>query len=558
MAVHRECQSRGSSSPHSHCENVPHAFALGHGASSAFLTLVIGIGAMLWLVLRSGPKPSRLSYPCQQSAFGLASAAFGVPLVAAIVAGRAKLIRFMHTGVGKIGVVGIVILSLVLITHAAYGPPSAAVVANPPLDYHPAVYLVNNAQRGALPSRFIGVDALVTLMGMSGLKWHRSPTVETTSGPDGLIDRDDIVVVKINAQWSQRGGTNTDVLRGILRRIVEHPGGFVGEIVVADNGQGYGNLDRTENNAEDIGQSPQDVVSEFAAQGWKVSTKLWDSFRTVSVDDYSSGNLTDGYVVNAVLDPQTAIRVSYPKFRTPLGTYISYKNGIWDPVTQSYNHDRLVVINVPVLKTHSIYAVTAAVKNHMGVITQSLSTDSHASVGRGGLGSFLAEVRVPDLTILDCIWVLAMPGQGPNAAYAQSNRRDQLVASRDPVALDAWAVKNILIPQIVANGYTAANYSSTQDPDNPNSTFRRYLDRSMSEMLLAGIATTNDYNAVQLFVADGSVSIPTVSQWGLAAMTLLVLTAGTLLLMRSRAETQWPSWPRQCRWPRRGLTDNDG
>lgn len=542
MATHCGRSCRGPSSPHAHPSRARHdgkanrAPVLPHRSFHAFWTLAIGMGAMLWLVLRSGTKPSRLSYPCQQSAFGLASAAFGVPLVAAVVAGRIRLMRFLHTGAGKIGIVGMVILGLVLITHAGSGPPSATVIADPPPDYHPAVYLVNNAQQGDLPGRFLGMDALVALMGRSGLKWHRSPTVGTTSGPDGIIDRDDVVVVKVNAQWAQRGGTNTDVLRGILRRIVEHPDGFIGEIVVADNGQGSGNLNRTENNAEDIGQSPQDVVNEFAAEGCNVSTRLWDSFRAVSVGDYASGNLSDGYVVKNSPDPETAVRVSYPKFRTPLGTYVSYKNGIWDPVMQTYDHDRLVVINVPVLKTHSIYAVTAAVKNHMGVVTQSLSTDSHASVGRGGLGSVLAEVRVPDITILDCIWVLARPGQGPNASYAQSSRRDQLVASRDPVALDVWAVKNILIPQIIANGYAATDYRSTQDPDNPNSTFRWYLDRSMNEMLAAGIAATNDYHAVQLFVTDGAVSIPTVSQWGLAVMTLLVLSAGTLVLMRRRAE----------------------
>lgn len=492
---------------------------------------VAGAVALLWVVLRSGPKPSRLSYPCQQSAFGLATAAFGVPLVAAVVAGRAAFLRFLHSVGGKIAGMGMAVLCIALIAYGSYDSQPAVIMATPPADYHPAVYLVNDA-RGVLPGRFGGVDDLVTLMGSSGLKWHRFPLVGLTAGPDGLIDRDDVVIVKINAQWPQRGGTNTDVLRGILRRIVEHPGGFVGEIIVADNGQGSGNLNRPDCNAEDYGQSPQDVVNDFAAEGWGVSTKLWDAFRTASVGEYASGDVADGYVLSTALDPETAIRASYPKFQSPRGTGISYKYGIWDPVSTTYDHDRLVVINVPVLKTHSIYAVTGAVKNHMGVITQSLGTDSHASVGRGGLGTVLAEVRVPDLTILDCIWVLARPGWGPSASYAQASRRDQLVAGRDPVALDAWAVKDILIPQILANGYTVADYASTQDPDNPNSTFRRYLDRSMNEMLAAGIPTTNDYNAVLLFVDGGGASIPTVSGWGAALLALLLLVVGGAMVAR--------------------------
>jgi len=438
--------------------------------------------------------------------------------------------RFLGGIGGKISGVGVAALLIVLVAHASQKSPPQMIIATPPADYHPAVYLVNNA-RGVEPGRYGGVDDLITVIGSSGLKWHRSANVGPTAGPGGIIARDDVVIIKINAQWAQRGGTNSDVLRGIIRRIVEHPDGFVGEIVVADNGQGSGSLDRTENNAEDHGQSPQDVVNDFAAEGWSVSTKLWDAFRTVSVGEYSGGDATDGYVVAATPDAETGVRVSYPKFQSPRGTRISYKYGVWDPGSSTYAHDRLVVINVPVLKTHSIYAVTGAVKNHMGVITQSLGTDSHAGVGRGGLGSVLAEVRVPNLTILDCIWILARPGLGPSASYDQVSRRDQLAASTDPVALDSWAVKNILIPQIQANGYTAANYGSTQDPDNPASVFRQYLDRSMNEMLTAGIPTTNDYNAVRLWVF-GSGPVPALSSWGAALFALLLLIAGSMTVAR--------------------------
>jgi uncharacterized protein (DUF362 family) len=412
---------------------------------------------------------------------------------------------------------------------------------NPPADYHPDLFLVNNAS-GPSPGRFGGIDDMASLMQSAGRPWHRSIAPSPTSGPDGLIDPDDVVLIKVNAQWAQRGGTNTDVLRGIMRVIVEHPEGFAGEIIVADNGQGSGNLNRTENNAEDHGQSAQDVVGDFAAEGWKASIKLWDNFRTISVAEFSAGDLNDGYVVSATLDPQTLIRVSYPKFRTPRGTCVSYKHGIWNTLSSSYDQDRLVVINVPVLKTHFIYGVTAAVKNHMGVITQSLSTDSHTGVGRGGLGSVLAEVRVPDLTVLDCIWVLARPGSGPSATYAQSSRRDQLLAGFDPVALDAWAVKNILAPQMSANGYAPGDYAA-QDPDNPNSTFRLYLDRSMNELLAAQIPCTNDYQAVRLWTFGQVPPIPALSTVAAALFAILLLACGAILIRRRADVAYAPSSP---------------
>jgi uncharacterized protein (DUF362 family) len=493
-------------------------------------TLTSGVLALIWLILRSGPRPNRLAYPCQQAAFSFAAAAFGAPFVATMVTLRARLVAVLRTTVGKITIAGLGALGMVLV--AAAGDRDDVAILDPPTAYQPDVYLVDDA-RGSEPDRHGGVDDLVTLMGMNGFKWHRSPTTSLTAGADGLIDADDVVLIKVNAQWSQRGGTNTDLLRGVIRRIVEHPDGFVGEIIVADNGQGSGNLDRVNNNAEDYGQSPQDVVDDFAAEEWNVSTMLWDAIGSTSVNEYSQGDMMSGYVIGDS-DPDTQIRVSYPKFQSAFLTYVSYKYGIWSPASQAYDSDKLVVINMPVFKTHSIYAITASVKNHMGVITREFGTDSHAAVGRGGMGTILAEVRMPDLTILDCIWILARPGEGPFSSYAAATLRNQIVASRDPVALDAWATKFIMIPQILENGYSYDDYRFTQDPDNPESTFRRYLDLSMNELLAAGIDTTNDYDAVALHVWSGPPPVPVASEWGTAVLSLLLLASGVIVGHRRR------------------------
>jgi hypothetical protein len=76
-----------------------------------------------------------------------------------------------------------------------------------------------------------------------------------------------------------------------------------------------------------------------------------------------------------------------------------------------------------------------------------------------------------------------------------------LLAAFDPVALDVWAAKHILVPEIVKNGYTVDDYGSLQDPDNPDSVFRRYIDRSLAELLKVGIPATNDPAAVRLVLA---------------------------------------------------------
>jgi len=491
-------------------------------------TVVSGALALLWLMLRTGTKPSRLTYPCQQAALSTAAAAFGVPFVSMVIAARGRIVQLMRTARGVVVCVGLCGVAAVVLAYAAPDQSYDGVFVDPPPEYRAEVFVINEAD-GPVDGRFPGVDELAALMGVHGLKLHRSATVGLTSGPDGLIDADDVVLLKINAQWAERGGTNTDVLRGVIRRIVEHPDGFTGEVVVADNGQDYGYLDRDDNNAEDIMQSPQDVADDFVAAGWSVSTRLWDGFCRTQVGEYDTGDMTDGFVVSSTYDAQTNMRVSYPKFQTGGGHYLSYKEGIWSTSTQSYNRDALVVINMPVLKTHSIYGITSAVKNHMGVVTQRLATESHGAVDRGGMGSLMAEARCPDLTILDAIWVLARPGYGPSASYEQATRRDQLLASTDPVALDMWAATNVLIPAILDNGYTYDDYRVKQDPADPNSTFRRYLDRSMNELLLGGIDTTNDLGSIEAYSYQG-VPIPAASEWGLVVTALLTLIAATLVM----------------------------
>ena len=65
--------SQGAPHPHAHR---PRA----HGRIKTFLTrwflvnsILSGILALSWLLLRSGGKPSRLAYPCQQAAFATAA-----------------------------------------------------------------------------------------------------------------------------------------------------------------------------------------------------------------------------------------------------------------------------------------------------------------------------------------------------------------------------------------------------------------------------------------------------------------------------------------------------
>jgi hypothetical protein len=373
------------------------------------------------------------------------------------------------------------------------GPPLA-----PRGDYTAQLYVVEDAG-GPSGDHHLGLDGLIACMGAGGLKFYRSAVSGPESGPDGVVGTRDVVLIKINSQWNQRGGTNTDLLRGLIARVLEHPDGFLGEVVVVENTQGYGTLDWPRSNAEDTTQSAIDVVSHFAGLGHPVGSYLWDEIRVTRVYEYSEGDMQDGYVVGPRLT-MPPLKVSYPKFETPGGKYVSLKHGIWNPVLEEYDDSNLTFLNVPVLKCHgAVYGVTAAVKNHMGTMTTGLMTNAHAAVRHGGQGTFLSQVRMADLNILDCIYILAHPSGGPWCPYGDATRVDKLVAGWDPVALDIWATTNILVPTIVANGHPSY---PMQDPADSTSEFREYLDASMDEMLTAGITVTNQLDQIQANTCD--------------------------------------------------------
>ena len=352
------------------------------------------------------------------------------------------------------------------------------------------------------------VSSLLQLMADHGLFFFR-----TAAQPSGLVGKDDVVILKVNSQWAQRGGTNTDLVKSIINKIVSHPEGFTGEIIIADNGQYRDRTDNnqwwTENNAFNHSQSMASVAQAFSS--YKVSTWLWDSIRKRPVNEYSQGDFNDGYVVNPTADPVTHLQASYPKFKTKYGTYVSFKDGIWNNATSSYNSEKLKVINIPVLKSHVGFGVTASIKHYMGVLSNSL-TDGHGTIAYGAMGTEMAETRFPTLNILDAIWVNANPVEsgdlcGPDTSYEAASYTNVISASQDPVALDYWASKHILIPAAIAKGYTA--YSSL-DPDykpviSPlEESFHNYLERSMNELKKHGFQATMTESQMNIYVSSNA------------------------------------------------------
>lgn len=346
-----------------------------------------------------------------------------------------------------------------------------------------------------------GVNRLIEIMDKGNLKFYKTVDKGESFGPDGIISSNDVVLLKVNSQWDERGGTNTDLIKEVIRAVLNHPDGFIGEIVVVDNGQAQygstrngGSFDYEKNNAYDTSQSVRKVCEGYAKKGEKVSCYLWDIITEKVVSEYSDSDFDDGFVLSTRVNPETGVLPSYPKFVTSYGSKVSFKHGVWSTEKNEYEKERLKILNIPVLKCHFIFGVTGAMKHYMGVnsdkLTAKLGYRTHTTVGRGGMGTLMAATRVPALNILDAIFINARPNSGPMTTYAASIETNIIAASTDPVAIDYWASKNILM-QAMPRGFGLD--TTLIDPDNTNeNSFGVWLKRAAAELNTAGYPFTYD------------------------------------------------------------------
>jgi len=294
-------------------------------------------------------------------------------------------------------------------------------------------------------NRHAGVDVLLTLMHAQGLPFYRSSAPAPLAGPGGMIAADDVVLIKVNAQWKYRGCTNSDVVRGLVQKILAHPDGFRGEVVIVENGQGRGSLNcdtggagaydnhDVHANAENEAHSFTHLVEQVFADA-RVSAFLFDPLRSVFIG--ADDHLTDGY--------RRYDGVSYPCFTTAGNRRVELREGIWNGAGYSQN---LKLINVPVLKHHDSGGseITASLKHMYGLLSMADGFGERHYLRLGETcGKMMVAVRPPVLNIIDAIWVSLTALKG--FPVDTTRRRNTLVASQDPVALDYWAAKYVIYP----------------------------------------------------------------------------------------------------------------
>lgn len=323
--------------------------------------------------------------------------------------------------------------------------------------------------------------------------------VEMLGGIRKIVGSEDVIVIKPNVQWWNQGAPNLAALQRFVELILEMPGGFNGEVVIAENchrgaapwrSESAGWAHRFERNS-DIQN-----INNFNDLTGSLKKKYGDRFSTRHWIDIGIGARRvfgpkdgDGYVYcdgtggvprlscsNGLTGEKSRTTImTYPVFKTDKGTIVDFKNGIWEKGT--YTGQPLRFINFAALNNHSIsFGATSAIKNYLGVVDLSekrfnfhtfpLSEEppgEQVELLGAEIAGFMKSVRKADLNITTAEWTgLASRTEPPVA------RTRAILASTDPVALDYHAAKYLLF----ANSGIAHH-----NPDIAKSPVHKYLSR---------------------------------------------------------------------------------
>jgi hypothetical protein len=497
-----------------------------------------GFFAFVWFLFRSGTNPKRFAYPCQQAAFPLAYA--WILALVSLVSGVSFITLLSKTG-KKLFLTILAGLVLISASEKNYSlkllPEDLPVwTSDSPISN---LYLLKSfdekdaslaAGDASVPNDRLSdpaMDSLINIMTSNNFMFYE------TSGNNGIVGANDIVIIKGNFQWEYTLSTNTDRIKGLIWQILQHPDGFNGEILVADNDMNVRNWDEC-NNSFDTEQSILDVVNTFKAKGYPVDVAEWDAIMNNTVTEYSDGNMSDGFTYD------NSSKVSYPKFITPAGNYVSLKHGIWNNSSSTYSRDDLCIINFAVNKAHAYTGATLAIKNWVGAMSLIEKESRYGGEDKMHVDYFMKEFALParvmaetypDLNIIDATWT------APNDNYTNSSgnrvNTKMLVASTDPIACSWYAAKYMLNPIASDNTRTDPDYVES----NPESlglwdfkysvaleNWENYLKNNTS------FAVTSDSSKISVFASADveKIMVSSINLSTAGGVTTITEPAGTL------------------------------
>jgi hypothetical protein len=347
-----------------------------------------------------------------------------------------------------------------------------------------------------------------------------------------IVGDDNLVILKVSAQWWNQGMTNVAAIKRVVEHILEIPG-FTGEVVVFENthfrllsGSGLSRAwtHPSERNVDipdwnklgnlipyfEAKRAPVSFVglidagpSSLSRDAWHDPTHEHGAYGGDGRGPIEPGEIRDGYYWDfrhifrerrSLIDyAQTPL--TWPVFTSPKsGLLIDLKDGVFrrEKGTRVPVDRRLIFISMPTANEHGATGITCCCKSAMGIVDMSagrLGTDpriqDYESVHyfghpnaywrmAGPLAYFAKQVRAPDLYIVTAEWVGVTPRGGleqrkdSRLDVAAAHHTNAIIAGTDPVALDWWCAKNLLMP-------LAGARKDLYDVENPDSQATRFL-----------------------------------------------------------------------------------
>jgi hypothetical protein len=400
--------------------------------------------------------------------------------------------------------------------------------ATPPLVPHDEAREKTTLYVGKSAGPAANVDAAMTNLG----------------GMGKVVGADDIVIIKVSAQWWNQGMTNVAAVKRAIEHVLEIPG-FKGEVVVFENTHFHvpdkkpddpaRGLTRawthpSERNVDVPGWNKLgDLQPHFAGLGAPVSFYgLVDGGSSALAGDpwfdpehahgvyggddrgpIAGADARDGYHWDfnkvfrvrrsRVADAKTPL--TWPRFTSPRsGLVIDFKDGVMRRENGALVKDgrALKFINMTTANEHGSTGFTGACKSPMGIVDMSAGAlGTHPRVagyqsvhyfGRTGrpegekdptwrmagpLAYWNNNVRRADLYLTVAEWIaVTTPGYDHTDDMrhhkACAIKAGHVVAGTDPVAIDAYCVRNIVGPN-------ASTYKEMLALDNPDSKVSRFL-----------------------------------------------------------------------------------
>ena len=333
--------------------------------------------------------------------------------------------------------------------------------------------------------------------------------VALAGGIQTFIGHDDAVVLKPNGQWPLQGYTHTQSLKALIDVILNRPGGFAGEIIIAEhlhrdsatalNGSYCWNMssgyNRTNNWAD---MNYFELVNDYHTRG---------NHNVTAIPLYDVGQSADfvqatgpaglaagkhGWVRTTYTTTANArtVRLSHALLRSAYsGHVIDFKNGVWH--SGSYTGQPVKIIVLPTLNNHGSYnsedyaGPTSALKCHLGIVEFAGSSgvnlhgvgyDSPVNPQAMGesVGQLITQILQPAFYLTVAEYTGHRSRTDPTAAHTKT-----VGLCADPVTLDYWMCKYVMYP--------CATSQTFMNPDNNN-----HLRQALIGCNGKGVGTINE------------------------------------------------------------------